>query len=950
MSRAELAGVDASMALAIIDEAKAKGYRRGIIGLRGSPTLTRPEERTHHGEPVRIRPAVSALAAREHIIEARGADGWTAIVTDRSEEDLGAGICAHLVWARLRSPDAWDAVRAAFGATGLDQALIVTPHQRELAAAVLHATPSTEEGGWPAAAAGVLTRDHLMRAVATRYLGFDANIVDMMGLMRWSMQPDVTGRIRELRETTAHILVDETLRWMADLCGASAPIVDHLLGEGRVGDLVPVALTLNTLDNAPAQPETHTARSRFDASFGLVRSQTPGSRALGLAAVALVEDDLTAGGSARAHAALERTDVILRDIGASALAADSTLLRAGLDARLTVLAHSMQRHARDPLPDHLIAVENAWAATESHRDQRALGAVREPVEAGVRLCRWLAKATPEPSVGDAAFVRYANTHLRDWSWADAAINDASAGVTDPHLSDALGSVIDTALARRVVLDRMFARALADVTARTGASAQVVTGISSPEGSVFYLEHVLREIVAPLAATTRTLMLVLDGMSAASANEIIADVTKHDWTEVAAVDGAGGARTAAISVLPSLTEVSRCSLLSGRLVAGDQAKERANFAALLTGKGLTGGLFHKKEVDTLTSGVKVAAPVATAIDGDDDLIAVVLNTIDDALDRSDPGGTHWDADEVKHLAALLERAKATGRAVIITADHGHVIERRAGKQRSYNGITSGRSRVSTPSSSAPDDGEIVVEGLRVVGASGPSSSAVLAVDEGLRFGPLKAGYHGGASAAEVVVPVILLVPSNRTVLAERNGLPPQSPAWWQGEITHTARETAQVSEPLAALSGGSEDTLFAAAKAAPDSTTRPTSAATPAPQQASDASPGHPEQVGTGAASTLGAVVIAGEVYRAQVERAGRVALSPEQVRAFIDSARAGGGRMGREQVARTLGIHVARLGGAMAQLQRVLNVEGYPIVRMDPVAGTIELDTRLLAEQFEVSR
>ena len=36
-------------------------------------------------------------------------------------------------------------------------------------------------------------------------------------------------------------------------------------------------------------------------------------------------------------------------------------------------------------------------------------------------------------------------------------------------------------------------------------------------------------------------------------------------------------------------------------------------------------------------------------------------------------------------------------------------------------------------------------------------AVLAVDERLRYGPLKAGYHGGGAPAEAVVPVAVLVP-------------------------------------------------------------------------------------------------------------------------------------------------------------------------------------------------
>jgi hypothetical protein len=113
---------------------------------------------------------------------------------------------------------------------------------------------------------------------------------------------------------------------------------------------------------------------------------------------------------------------------------------------------------------------------------------------------------------------------------------------------------------------------------------------------------------------------------------------------------------------------------------------------------------------------------------------VLNTIDDALDRSDPGGTEWGADAVKHLAPLLDRARHAGRIVVLTADHGHIVERRQGTQRAYASISSGRSRAAIEPGA---DGEVLVTGRRVLLHEG---RAVLAVDEHLRYGPLKAGYH------------------------------------------------------------------------------------------------------------------------------------------------------------------------------------------------------------------
>ena len=101
-----------------------------------------------------------------------------------------------------------------------------------------------------------------------------------------------------------------------------------------------------------------------------------------------------------------------------------------------------------------------------------------------------------------------------------------------------------------------------------------------------------------------------------------------------------------------------------------------------------------------------------------LVTCVLNTIDDALDRSDPGGTEWGTDAVKHLAPLLDRARHAGRIVVLTADHGHIVERRQGTQRAYPSISSGRSRAAIEP--APD-GEVLVTGRRVLSPERPGGS-------------------------------------------------------------------------------------------------------------------------------------------------------------------------------------------------------------------------------------
>ena len=77
---------------------------------------------------------------------------------------------------------------------------------------------------------------------------------------------------------------------------------------------------------------------------------------------------------------------------------------------------------------------------------------------------------------------------------------------------------------------------------------------------------------------------------------------------------------------------------------------------------------------------------------------------------------------------------------------------------------------------PSDGEVRVAGPRVLMHDG---DAVLAVDERLRYGPLKAGYHGGAAPAEVVVPLHVLTPSEPPAGWAAGA--PQTAVWWHSAV-------------------------------------------------------------------------------------------------------------------------------------------------------------------------
>ncbi|WP_420733852.1 BREX-2 system phosphatase PglZ [Brevibacterium luteolum] len=942
---------------AMIDDAAAHDYgpahrdAASVLGIYADPASIEPTTLEHHGVPVHVVPCISALAVRQALL-AHKPGSWLVVVTDRPEEDLGVGILAHLAGHKLRTPDPWDSVRQQFAATGLEAPLYAQPGSRALANGLLLCRP---EEGWPPAPAGTLTRDHALASVGRAWLDVPRRSLDALGVLRWTATPGLNGRIANLRALAGDELTDATLSWICSGAGAAGPPLQHLLRRGEVHDAVPLGLVLALLvpptddPGAPGQP--HGAGERHTRELGLARlahrwqgtPPTPEAlRSLGSSATQVVSDlvrDRTTRDQARQL--LHRADALLSEIDATDLSVYSTVLPSGLGARLLTVTDQLRTaiyglteragepaEVADQVARHTSGIESAWAAVGRHvlGDPEGTGmtdARLAPVHAAVRLSRWLA-LPPEPMGTDLASLalRQGTTD----AWVDAAVNDAHEGVADPRLAEGLTSVLGLVQAVRDTHDRAFAEALAR-SVRDDAGS--VEGYLTPPGGtdrVWLLEHLLRGVVVPIAKATRTLLLVLDGMSTGVATEIVDDVLARGegWQEALLPEA--HVRATGLAVLPSLTEVSRASLLCGELTIGGQDREQSGYAALVSALGLRSPkIFHKKPLDSSQPGFAVADDVALAIsDGDQDLVTCVLNTIDDALDRSDPAGTVWTADAVKHLRPLLERALAAGRTVVLTADHGHVVERRQGTQRSVPDISSGRSRAATP---PPGMDEMLVTGTRVLKHEG---HAVLPTSERLRYGPLKAGYHGGATPAEVVVPVVVLVPG--TEAPEGSGLQlartTQTPRWWT--VAPTEAATVQV-------------------EAQPARARRKASKPSPPPQEdALFETPSAGAQPVTPSATrevSVGEAVVSSEVFGQQKAVAGRLSLDDTQVRAALEAlAAAPGTRLSGTQLAGVLGIPPALVRGATAQLSQLLNVESYPVLRTE--GTTVILDVPLLREQF----
>jgi hypothetical protein len=189
---------------------------------------------------------------------------------------------------------------------------------------------------------------------------------------------------------------------------------------------------------------------------------------------------------------------------------------------------------------------------------------------------------------------------------------------------------------------------------------------------------------------------------------------------------------------------------------------------------------------------------------------------------------------------------------------------------------------------------------------PSGSAVLLWREDLRFGSRRSGYHGGASLAEVTVPVLVFQPA--TALGESLvgwvSAPPQVPGWWNDPagsaapappVTRSRKKRKPVPPPLT-----DQDALFAMEPAA---TTDPE--------------------------ADLVDALIASTPYADQHRMAGRHALSGDAVAAFLRPILQRGGRAHQDTVAAAATIPATELSQRFAVVKRLLNVDGYEVLRLD---------------------
>lgn len=867
---------------------------------------------------VQVRDEASVLgvvaALHEHRSTAASSDVLV-LTTGIEDEQLGWDVRGRAVRRKTLTVENAEVVLQRFGATALDPRMY---RERWLLEALVEAEPA--EDGWPRVG-GVLTRDAALRALTAERLGLravhgssgqDGQVtLDADTLLAWSRTPAGPRRFAELGATERA----ELKKWLAEVAGPAVPVLLSLAEAGLGHDALPLGLLGAALRDPAAQPDTVLALG------GLFGQVMPRRSELAVFTDA-VEGTLTRwiadartsqDARRRVDAVLDRADELADKAGLIPGLTASRFLPSSFTAQLR---RTVAEARRSPA-----AGEAALADLLGH----ALAGLRpdhvQAAETAVRVARWL--SGPEPAVTNvAAAVR---AHVSDWGWVDRALTVLWAGDPDGDLETGrdLRALYEQARDRRQRLDQEFARRLAAWAAH--ATAQ------HPDGCLV-VENVLDTVVRPLAGQAAPLLLVLDGMSSAVAAQLGEEAERDGWREIVPRPEAGEApaRLAAVSMLPSITRVSRASLLTGEAAGGGQSTETSGFTAFWKRRRKAAALFHKAAIGG-EAGHALSHELMTAL-ASDAVVGVVLNTIDEALDNGRHGrGTTWSLADVTHLRELLAAARSYGRPVVLVADHGHVLER-GSRSDAPTAAADGAESARWRTGEVVEDGEIAVHGPRVREGGG---AVILPWREDIRYTGRRAGYHGGASLAEVTVPVLVLLPAGEETPKDWVPLPRElsTPGWWRTRANGDGPESAAVT---------------AARLTTPEHPTpaRPTAPSESAP--AAEARPSARTEAAPPAAESLGTMVVSSEVYAAQKEYV-RKAPEAKVVAAVIDALVTAGGTMSPAALATAISAtgRVRRnIEGFVATVQRLLNVEGYPVLGFIDGGHAVKLDVPLLRGQF----
>jgi hypothetical protein len=856
-----------------------------VVGIQSPAGWAGPAELDVEGEKYVVAEADSPLAIRERLIAAEAAGEKLVLLTPLETQNLGDDLLGRICKTKLIPLSARESLKDIFQAQGVDPFILAN---RWFAETLLECVPAERV---PPAPSGFLDLETAWGLVLRRKLGIPQSHPDTQDLLAWSADDGHRLAWQKCRPE----LKAAAREWLSKTAGPSGlSIIDCVEADhGKEAAALGLAFHVVMAPEAASQAPLRDAAVRLERFTGNRPISPASAEAWKRASTEYLESLGRQGQNTIARDCLQRSDELLRQVQADSFAHLSNYSPVGFEQRLQRCAETLTSTLENCRPASLRELARLVDLVDDHHLAAVSSARVDRLRMGLRLTRWLALRKTYPS---GAFAELAKDYADEISYVDWARYSLYPGESLASLGQAYARVLERVTERREDVNRRFAQAL-------------VQWSPTPSCEIVPVENILRDVVAPAATLHPVLFIVLDGMSFAVFRELTKDLAAQGWLAAGFEDRSTFGVAAA--ALPTVTEHSRRALLCGRI--DSDLAEVPGFAANAdlaeaSSRSHPPRLFLKSDLmDSSEGGLskelrdEIGSPRRK-------VVAAVVNAVDDLLSKGDQISLPWKLDHLHVLGRLLDAAQAAGRLVILTSDHGHILDYQselgAGGEADRYRCTGG----------APRNGELEVTGPRV--GSFAEGRFIAPWSERIRYTSRKAGYHGGLSPQEVLVPVAMFT---REEFHMKGLVPAQmsQPSWWTEEGPAGPEESA-VSRPEAAKPER-DLPLFVAA-----------------------------EQRAQVAARDWIEHLLASSVYQRQASLAGRTAVSPDLTRAILIALQDRGDRILKSALAQRIGQPEFRLPGVIAGLRRVMNVDGYPVITFEEASGTVCLNRQLLKTQFEI--
>ena len=441
---------------------------------------------------------------------------------------------------------------------------------------------------------------------------------------------------------------------------------------------------------------------------------------------------------------------------------------------------------------------------------------------------------------------------------------------------------------------------------------------------------------------KLLVLLLEGMSWANAVELVQSLEIHKY---GLLRGQQENRIAPmLAALPTVTDVSRSTLFGGKPLKTSETKttskdpDRFASHALWKKLGISAPqLFLRNRAEDGAG--HASADGLALIRSKDRVVGMVVNALDDQLKGARQLRVCADLATIKPLDEILASATDAGRAILLIADHGHVLTDRmqsvgrAGDGKRYRYLRQGEPAV---------EGEHVL--TREQGAwvdSGKAAVALLA-EETSSYGASSArGEHGGISLAEVITPALLIGAESlhRSVETETGQADAdlrlgtlRPPLWWE-------LEPGLLAEPVPVAKATRVSMPPAPVERVVDRPQISWSFEKPQPDTVV------PDPTETKASSAwlerLRSLKMFTERTAADLKR-WRERIAP-QIAQLADA----GGKLPQDVFGRQNGIAARNIAAVVVEMQEWINFDGYLIVEHDVANKRVSLDVALLADYLK---